>query len=143
MIMPYSERLLTINIFDDGPMSAKGSHTAPGTTGTMDTIPYLEEMFSRTLAVTEKLIPEKLLLLLERYHGDSKQLPVHVGINDTIYGSLAIYQQEVVEELTLYAQSHSLEELDVSIASAIKTSNDPDLETVWQEIKITIMNELI
>ena len=143
MIMPYSKRLLTLNIFDDGPMSAKGSHTAPGTTGTMDTIPYLEEMFSRTLAGTEKLIPKKLLLLLERYYGDSKQLPAHVGINDTIYGSLAIYQQEVVEELTLYARTHSLEELDASITSAIKASKYPDLETVWQEIRVIIMNELI
>ena len=93
-------------------------------------------MFSRTLVGTEKLIPEKLLLLLERYHGDSKQLPAHVGINDTIYGSLAIYQQEVVEELTLYAQTHSLEELDEAVSAAIKGAREPEaLRAVWLEIK--------
>ena len=141
--MPYSERLLTINIFDDGPMSAKGSHTAPGTTGSMDTIPYLEETFSRALAGTEKLIPEKLLLLLERYHGDSKQLPAHVGIDDVAYGSLAIYQKEDIEELLWYVESHSLEELDASITSALRASNDPDLETVWQKIRFNIMSQIM
>ena len=99
MDMPYSDRLLTINIFDDGPMSAKGSHTAPGTNGSMDTIPYLEEMFSRTLSDTEKLTSGKMILLLERYLGNSIQLPAHEGINDTLYGSLAIYRQEIIDEL--------------------------------------------
>lgn len=136
MDMPYSEKLLTINIFDDGPMNPKGSHTAPGTTGSMDTIPYLEEMFSRTLAETEKPAPGKLVLLLERYLGNSAQLPAHEGVDDTVYGSLAVYRQEVVEELSQYAANHSLEELDATVADAIESAdNRAELETTWVAIK--------
>ena len=140
MDMPYSDRLLTINIFDDGPMSAKGSHTAPGTNGSMDTIPYLEEMFSRTLSDTEKLTSGKMILLLERYLGNSIQLPAHKGINDTLYGSLAIYRQEIIDEFTQYAENHSLEELDHTVVAAIEDSgHDDSLRTAWQEIKETIV----
>lgn len=136
MVMPYSSRLLTINIFDDGPMSAKGSHTAPGTTGSMDAIPYLEEMFSRTLAETEWAVPEKLLLLLERWRGGSVQLPAHERADDTVYGSLAIYRQEVTEELAQYALNHSLKELDEAVSAAIKGAREPEaLRAVWLEIK--------
>ena len=139
MDMPYAERLLTINVFDDGPMSAKGSHTAPGTNGSMDTMPYLEDMLSRTLAGTERLVPEKLLLLLNRYLGTSVQLPAHEGVDDTIYGSLAMYRQEVVEELSQYARNHSLEELDAAVLAAIEGDEDADeLATAWQEIKAQI-----
>lgn len=136
MGMPYSEKLLTINIFDDGPMNPKGSHTAPGTTGSMDTIPYLEEMFSRTLAGTEKPAPGKLVLLLERYLGNSTQLPAHEGVDDTVYGSLVVYRQEVVEELSQYAANHSLEELDTAVDDALESAdNRAELETAWVAIK--------
>ena len=136
MVMPYSDRLLTINIFDDGPMSAKGSHTAPGTTGSMDTMPYLEEMFSRTLAETERAVPEKLLLLLERWRGGSVQLPAHEGVDDTVYGSLAVYRQEVAEELAQYATNNSLAELDEAVAAAIEGTREPEaLQAAWSEIR--------
>lgn len=136
MNMPYSDRLLTINIFDDGPMSAKGSHTAPGTTGSMDTIPYLEEMFSRTLSDTEKLTSGKILLLLDRYLGNSLQLPVHEGIDDSIYGSLAVYRQEVIEELAQYAERHSPEELDEAVLTAIENTDHAEmLKYSWEEIR--------
>ena len=49
MEMPFGGTLLTLNIFDDGPMSAKGSHTAPGTNGSMDTLPYLEDAVSAAI----------------------------------------------------------------------------------------------
>ena len=136
MNMPYSDRLLTINIFDDGPMSAKGAHTAPETTGSMDIIPFLEKMFSISLTGTEKVTSEKLLLLLERYVGNSIQLPAHEGVNDNLYGSLAVYQQEVMEELAQYAKNHSLQELDAAIRSAIVgAENVEELTTGWLEIK--------
>ena len=139
MDMPYGEGLLTINIFDDGPMSGKGSHTAPGTSGSMDTIKYLEDMFSRTLAQTEKAAPEKLLLLLERYLGNSAQLPAHEGADDTVYGSLAIYRQEVAEELAQYLRNHSAEELDAAIAAAIRGSgSETELRAVWEGIRAII-----
>ena len=134
--MPYSERLLTINVFDDGPISPKGSHTAPNTTGSMDTMPYLEEMFSKSLAETEKAVPKKLLLLLERYAGNSMQLPAHEGVDDTVYGSLAMYRKEVVEELRQYVKNHSMEELEAVVLKPLEISENKDaLLSAWTEIR--------
>lgn len=136
MDMPYSDCLLTINIFDDGPMSAKNSHTAPGTTGNINVIPYLEEMFSRTLANTEELSSEKLILLLTRYLGNSAQLLAHENINDTVYGSLFIYRKEIIDELSQYIANHSIEELERFVEVAIASSeNKAELITSWEEIK--------
>ena len=72
-------------------------------------------MFTRSLAETEQLMPGKLLLLLNRYAGNSVQLPPHEGVDDTVYGSLAIYRQEVIEELSQWAANHSFEELDAAV----------------------------
>lgn len=137
--MPYGEKLLTVNVIDDGAISAKGNHSAPTTTGGYDTIPYLMDMMDRTLKNTEKLVPEKLLLLLERYAGNSKQLPAHVGTHDTVYGSLAIYQKEIVDELSMWVENHSLDEIDSVMQEAISTSTDKEQYTkVWNEIKARI-----
>lgn len=122
--MPYGDTLITININDDGAPTAKGSHSSPTLTGAMDIFPYLEDMMDRTLAKTEKLVPEKLLLLLERFQGNSIALPAHVGVDDTVYGSLAIYQKEIVDELNVWADNHSIEELDNAMQQAIKTISD-------------------
>ena len=73
--MTASDKLLAINIFDDGPMNPKGTHTAPGTTGNLDTVKFLEEMFEKTLKDTEKAESVKLILILERYARESVQLP--------------------------------------------------------------------
>ena len=136
MEMPFGDTLLTLNIFDDGPMSAKGSHTAPGTNGSMDTLPYLEEMFSRTLAATEKPTPEKLLLLLERWQGCSAQLPAHEGVDDAVYGSLAVYRQEIAAELAQYAANHSIAALEDAVSAAIRRSDDPaGAALAWEAIR--------
>lgn len=136
MDMPYSDKLLTINIFDDGPISAKGSHTAPGTSGNSDSIPYLKDMLSKTLKETEKLVPEKLILMLDRYQGNSKQLPSHVGVDDEVYGSLAIYQKEIIEELLVYKNNHSMEELDNAINELFENDNTKiRYQDKWNEIK--------
>ncbi|MEF3084528.1 hypothetical protein [Bacillus altitudinis] len=134
--MPYSKKLLTINVIDDGPISAKGSHSAPTTKGGYNTMPYLKDMMDKTLRNTEKLVPEKLLLLLERYAGNSKQLPAHKGIDDTVYGSLTIYQKEVADELDTWVENHSLEEMDSAMQEALSISTDKEQYTkVWNEIK--------
>ena len=73
--MTASDKLLAINIFDDGPMNPKGTHTAPGTTRNLDTVKFFEEMFEKTLKDTEKAESVKLILMLERYARESVQLP--------------------------------------------------------------------
>ena len=133
--MPYSDRLLTINIFDDGPISPKGSHTTPDTIGSMDTMAYLEEMFERTLTDTEKLSDWKTVLLLQRYLGESEQLPVHEGIDDSLYGSLEVYRREVVEEFRQYAENHSIEELDMRVIEVLSDIDDnAEMNNAWKEV---------
>ncbi|MCR5460547.1 MAG: hypothetical protein K6F51_11690 [Acetatifactor sp.] len=137
--MPYSDRLLTINVFDDGPISPKSSHTAPDTTGIINAMPYLEEMFSKSLAETEKAVPEKLLLLLERYAGNGIQLPAHEDVDDTVYGSLATYRKEIIDELQQYVKNHSVEELDIAMLKALELSGNKEvLLNAWTEIKAAL-----
>lgn len=134
-----SAKPFNLNIFDDGPTQTTGSHRATSGTGIIDDTPYLEEMFSRSLAQTELLMPGKLLLMLERYQGNSVQLPAHEGIDDTVYGSLAVYRQEVIEELRQWAENHSVAELDAAMQEAIvNTEESGGYLAVWEEIRAAI-----
>lgn len=72
--MPYSDKLLTINVYDDGKVGATSSHMATNVTGTYKIMTFLQEMMSKTLKETEQLVPEKVMLLLERYEGNSLAL---------------------------------------------------------------------
>lgn len=135
--LPFENSLITININDDGAPTAKGSHSNPKLSGSMDIFPYLEEMLNRSLAETEKLVPEKLLLLLERYMGNSVDLPAHEGIDDRIYGSLTVYKQEVIDELNVWMDNHSTEEMDIAVKKAIRTlepSKQSAYTAAWEEI---------
>ena len=133
--LPYNEeKLFNINIYDDGPTESYGSHRATSGTGVVDDVPYLKAMFERGLAQNEILTEEKLLLLLERYMGESTQLPAHEGVDDSVYGSLAIYRQEIVEELACWAANNSIEELDVAVKSAIAEQDTDKYIEVWDEI---------
>ena len=143
MEMTASDKLLTINIFDDGPMNPKGTHTAPGTTGNLDTMKFLEEMFEKTLKGTEKAESAKLILMLERYAGESVQLPPHEGIDDTIYGSFAVYRQEVIEELRAYVVNNSFEALDDQMETAIANSKDPGkFSQIWKVVKAKVKADI-
>lgn len=136
MEMTASDKLLTINIFDDGPMNPKGTHTAPKTTGNLDTMKFLEEMFEKTLKGTEKAESAKLILMLERYAGESVQLPPHEDIDDTLYGSLAVYRKEVIEEFKSFVENNSFEVLDDQMEKAIINSKDPvKMSQIWNEVK--------
>lgn len=131
--------MFNINIFNNGPVEAYGDHSSGKVgKGQLVQIGYMKAMMQQSLAKTERLMPGKLLLMLERYQGKSIQLPAHRGIDDTVYGSLAIYQQEVVEELATYAHNHSLAELEKGVGSAISTlkaSEQPAYAKAWTEIK--------
>lgn len=138
--MPYdAEKLFNILIYDDGPTQSYGSHRATSGTGIIDDVPYLKAMFERGLAQNEVLTSGKLLLLLERYMGESTQLPAHEGVDDTVYGSLVVYRQEIAEELTCWVSNHSLEELDAAVIETITNLNNEQKEskymTVWEAIR--------
>ena len=75
-------------------------------------------------------------LLLERCQGDSVQLPAHEGIDDTVYGSLAVYRQEIVEELRQWANDHSLAALDAAMQEAAE--GDEAYIATWREIQMKL-----
>ena len=123
-------------------MNPKGTHTAPGTTGNLDTVKFLEEMFEKTLKDTEKAESAKLILMLERYAGESVQLPPHEGIDDTVYGSLVVYRQEIIEELRAYAANNSFKELDARMERAIINSKAPDkFSQIWNVVKAELNSQ--
>lgn len=139
--MPFSDKLITINIIDDGKISAKGSHNAPYLVGTMNAIPFLQELFKQSLVKTEVLTPEKLLLLINRYQGNSLALPAHQNVDDTIYGSLAIYQKEIIEELKRFAHNRSISELDAVAENTMKMSDaKDDTHETWKQMRQLILN---
>ena len=145
MDLPYRmDALVSIDIFDDGPTQSYGSHSASTSSATIVDTRFVEDMFARGLAETEQLMPGKILLLLNRYAGRSIQLPTHEGVDDTVYGSLAVYKQEVVEELSQWAHNHSVEELDAAVMEAITTVEDPEeaevLIETWREIEEQLLS---
>lgn len=141
--LPFKgEKPFNLDIFDDGPTQAAAGHRATAGTGIIDDTPYLEEMLSRSLAETEFLTSGKLLLLLERYQGDSIQLPAHEGIDDTVYGSLEIYRQEIVEELKQWTENHSLAELDTAMQEAIAGADGNEgYLAAWEKIKAVLKKQ--
>ena len=138
--MPYDPAaFFQINIYDDGPTQSYGGHNANAEKVFEDDTAYLSEMFSRTLAVTEQLNEEKLLLLLRRYMGVSVQLPVHYGVDESAYGSLTVYRDEIVDEMALYAQDHTLDVLEFYVLHAICGKPDAGtLQQAWEEIRYQI-----
>lgn len=141
--LPYNEeKLFNLNIYDDGPTESYGSHRATSGTGVVNDVPYLKAMFDRGLVQNEILTNGKLILLLERYMGESVQFPVHEGVDDSIYGSLAIYRQEIVEELACWAKNHSIDELDTAMKSAIAERDGDKYIEVWDKIYNDIMYTL-
>ena len=138
--LPFNQdKMFNIIIYDDGPTESYSSHSTSSGAEIHDATPFLEDMFERGLAQNEVLTSGKLLLLLERYMGESEQLPAHEGVDDTVYGSLAAYRQEIVEELSCWESNHSLEELDTAVMEAITSLNNEQNEskymTVWKEIR--------
>ena len=111
-------------------------------TGVVNDVPYLKAMFDRGLVQNEILTNGKLILLLERYMGESVQLPVDEGVDDSIDGSLAIYRQEIVEELACWAKNHSIDELDTAMKSAIAERDGDKYIEVWDKIYNDIMYTL-
>lgn len=125
--------LINIDIYDDGPAEAYSSHRKIYGNGIIDDYPFLKDMVERSLSGTEILVPEKLILLLERYSGKSLQLPPRKGVDKTVYGSPQVYRKEIVEELALWASCHTFEELESGMAGA--AGQDKDLTRTWKKVR--------
>ena len=134
--LPYDpQAFFNVNILDDGPVEAYSGHYAHADYVFKDDSVYLSEMFARSLAGTELLTADKAVMLLHRYMGDSPQLPVHYGVDESIYGSLSVYRNEIAEGLLAYAKNHSYAELDYVIqTAAVMYPQDPLIMEAWAEL---------
>jgi hypothetical protein len=146
IVLDYDpEKMFNVHIVDDGPKESCSSHHSALQSAPLNHIGYVESMLAKTLAGTEILVPGKLLLILDRYMGHSIQLPPHTGVDDSVYGSLAVYQEEAVEAYSDWAWNHSMEELDVAMEAAIASLADPhdrmEHELAWKKIKGEICEE--
>ncbi|MDO5628066.1 MAG: hypothetical protein Q4G43_07075 [Mobilicoccus sp.] len=119
--MPVDDAaLVTINVYDDGPPETSASHHAADNATTVSHVDFLAAQFARA-SVPTHLGAEKLTLLIERYAGHSVQLPAHEDIDDTVYGSVAIYREEIIESLRDWARHHDAADLDALADEAITT----------------------
>ena len=71
--------------------------------------------------------------LLLRYQGKSIALPAHIGVDDSIYGSLTVYQKEVAEELSDWTDIHGKEALVDIFEEMMKSEADPTCRASLQE----------
>ena len=105
-VKPYSfkkDKMFNVCVCDEGAPEAFASHNLGTHTGRYSDVNYLQYMFSQTAAKTNILTEEKLALFAERYEGKAPQLISHDGIDDTLYGSLAVYRAEIISELKKWA----------------------------------------
>lgn len=134
-LLPYDiEKQFNLNIYDDGPVEGYGSHSARMDVGRRIDLPYLEEMFARTAAENCVLTPAMLRRLVARWQGRSVALPAHTGVDDNVYGSLAVYRHEIRQELAHWAGHHGKETLMQMFAAVPQIQADPALQAVVEEM---------
>lgn len=127
--LKYDKEMLHICIYEDGLIKRENSHNSPDNINVID----YENFFESINGINPKdcviLTKEKAFLLMKKYLGECEQLKAHTKIDDSIYGSLAIYQKEMIEELQIYIDQNSFDELDSIMEDAIHTyCNGANLE---------------
>lgn len=137
-VLPFvANKRFQINIFDNGPVEGYGSHSSQIGTGRWDDVPYLANLFARGADKTNVLTQDKLRSMLERFAGKSVQLPAHLGVDDTVYGSLAVYRNEVCEELKTWIAVNGATALDKIFDNLL--AMEPD-EAQREELNVQINN---
>jgi len=134
---PFDENVMfNINIYDNGAPKSYGDHGSLLGVGQLDYTAYPEAMMKKTNRETEQLTKEKVLLLLERYLGKSKQLPPHENVDDTVYGSLAVYRKEVEDSFAKAVKDHTFETIDSLVREGIEAAaaDREALAEAWSEI---------
>lgn len=143
--LPYDpQAFFNVNILDDGPVEAGSGHYAHADYVFKDDSVFLSDMFARGLGGTEILTADKAVLLTHRYMGVSPQLPVHYGVDETVYGSLSVYRNEITEELLRYAENHSYAELEGVMQTAMQLyPEDTLIGQAWAELGPVIATQLL
>ncbi|OUP83997.1 hypothetical protein B5F07_09090 [Lachnoclostridium sp. An169] len=113
--LPFDDKTFQINIFDEGEPQSHGSHGSDIPKGHTSDLAYIRHHFA--LGNADNFLTDgKLRLLLERYAGNSIQLPAHgsdgsAGQDTAVYGSAALYREETAEQLLTYRMRHPKEDL--------------------------------
>lgn len=129
-VLPYdSAKQFNLNIFDDGPAEGFGTHSARMDVGRRLDVPYLQKMFEKTSKETCVLNTAMLESMLWRWLGRDAALPAHEGVNDKAYGSLAMYRQEIQEELARYQAGGG--DVDAVAEKLLAENRDADLKNAW------------
>lgn len=118
LIFDKSKRF-NVCVCDEGAPESYASHNIGVSTGRLTDIGYISYMFDLTAAKTNILTPEKILLFAERFSGKAFQLPAHEGVDDTVYGSLAVYRKEIIDELKKWTNDNGKSELLAIAGKAI------------------------
>ena len=105
--LPFDEKPFQLNIIDEGEPQSHGSHGSDIPKGTISQVLYLKNALNHGNE-NNFLTDSKLCLLVERYAGHSTQLPAHEG---EVYGSMTLYREEVMEQLSLYEKQHPQDDL--------------------------------
>lgn len=133
--IPYDiEKRFNIVVFDEGPVEAVAGHHKKLDLGSYDARAYMWEQFARTADRTNWLTAGKLVLLAERYAGKSVLLPGHDGVDDTIYGSVAVHRREVLDELSAYIGERTCEDSWRDVFREARNMR-PDLAADLREIE--------
>jgi len=133
----------TLDIFDEGPMESYSGHRLIDAKGGTDNTCFIKEMFRRGAAATVRLSEEKLKLLLQRYDGESIALPPRTGIDDTVYGSLAVYRQEIQQELADWVLDHSVEAYREVLDRLTEREKDPAVREKLHKTGLTVAESFV
>ena len=136
--LPFdADKQFNINIFDDGPIEGYGTHSSRMDVGRRHDVPYLRKMMERTAKQTCWLTPEMLRSMIVRYQGKSVTLPAHIGVDDAVYGSLAVYREEIRQELHHWVENHGAEAFNSVAAQVLRET--PEAERSEYQSTLTQM----
>lgn len=126
------DKMFNVCICDEGAPEAYASHNLGTHTGRTSDIDYLEYMFSQGVAKTNILTEEKLLLFAERYEGKALKLIAHENADESVYGSLAVYRKEILDELKKWVCDNGAEKFKkIALrAIALKPEYKETIETL-------------
>lgn len=119
--LQYDSEMLHICIYEDGEIKKENSHNSPDNIDVIDYSNFFNSINNINPRDCRVLTNEKAFLLMKKYNGDCEQLIAHKNVDDNVYGSLAIYQKEVIDELQIYVDDNSFDKLDNIMKESIKT----------------------
>jgi len=126
------DKMFNVCIRDEGAPEAFASHNLGTHTGRTTDINYIAYMFEQGASKTNVLTEEKLVLFAERYAGKAAQLVAHEGVDDGVYGSLAVYREEILQELKKWKADNGEKAFEDILKKAL--TGNPSYKTTLEEI---------